>query len=236
MTKSLLIYSAVFAQALAPSLARADGLSFTNFCTSGLALNFCGSVIVTATAASGGGTDVVLKVINTSGGPQGGDPLATFTAIGLDNIGVSPSVTGPIKVSLDGSSTDYSSSWQISINKTIGGGISVDDLARTTNGINYGISSACAPLAKRIATGGIGSCAGGSNWVTISFHVDENFQLSNGAVVFVKAQGNNSSECILGTACSTTTTPEPATIALLGTGLLALGGRFARWPRRRDTT
>jgi len=236
MKKLLLRSCVVFPLLLAPSLARADGLSFTNFCTTGLALNFCGSVIVTATAASGGGTDVVFKVLNTSGGPLGGDPLATFTAIGLDNIGVSPTITGPISVTLDGSSTNYSSGWQVSINKTIGGGISVDDLARTTNGINDGISSACAPLANRIATGGIGSCPGGSNWVTISFHVNQNFQLANGAVVFVKAQGNNSSECILGTACSTTTTPEPATIALLGTGLLALGGRFARWPRRRDPT
>jgi MYXO-CTERM domain-containing protein len=205
-----------------------------SFCTTGLSLNFCGSVQASAVAALGGGTDVMFTVLNTSGGVSGGDYRAVFTAIGLDNIGISNSTTfSAVTVQMNGASY---SGWQIQLNTVRGGGINVDLLSDTQNGINNGISSACGPIANRITDGGIGGCPGGSNTVTISFHISSTFALSD-AQLFIKAQGYNSSTCIIGTACSsqTVTVPEPGALTLFGTGLLGLVAYVPRRRRRKDT-
>lgn len=201
-----------------------------SFCTSGLSLNFCGSVQVSAVPTSGGGTDVMFTVLNTSGGAFGGDYRAVFTAIGLDNIGITNDTPfSAVTVTMNGTNYD---GWQIELNKTRGGGINVDMYSDTQNGINNGISSACGPVESRIADGGIGGCPGGSHNVTISFHVGTTFALSNADLV-IKAQGFDSSVCTIGTICShTVTVPEPATFALLGTGFLGLIGVLPNRRRR----
>lgn len=156
----------------------------------------------------------------------------------INNIGIADPTTASISnLHVVMGTTDYSPYWQATLDKETGGGATmhIDALTSPDQGINYGISSACPSTGKRIYSGGIGGCAGGSNTVSISFHVSNSFVLSN-ANVFIKAGGNNSSECFIGSSCSTTTTPEPATIALVGTGLLALGGRVSRWRRRKDDT
>ena len=200
-----------------------------SFCTTGLSLNFCGSVQVSAVAVETGGTDVVFTVLNTSGGALGGDARAVFTLIGLDNIGISSSTTfSDVTVMMNG--TSYSG-WQVELNKQRGGGVNTDLVADTENGINNGISSACGPVDKRIATGGIGGCSDGSHTVAISFHISETFDLADAQLV-IKAQGFGSSECMIGTDCSpSTTVPEPSSLALLGTGVLALATRASRWRR-----
>lgn len=211
--------------------ARGQVRDWGSFCTTGLSLNFCGSVQVSATPASGGGTDVMFTALNTSGAASGGDYRAVFTALGLDNVGISNSTTfGPVTVEMNG--TSYSG-WQLELNKERGGGINVDMLSDTENGIINGISSACGPVDNRITDGGIGGCPGGSHTVTISFHIDATFALSD-ADLFIKAQGFNSSTCVIGTDCSVTVVPEPATLTLVGTGFLGLIGGLSSRRRRKD--
>ena len=234
----ILVLTPLVAALLAPlGTASAQTRDWGSFCTTGLALNFCGSVQVSAVASAGGGTDVTFTILNTSGGAQGGDARAVFTAIGLDNIGIGETTVGPVTVTMNGTTF---SGWQVEVDKQGGGGLNVDLLADTENGINNGISSACAPVDNRIATGGIGGCPGGSNTVTISFHISSTFDLAD-ASLFIKAQGAQSSVCVIGTECAPITpVPEPATLLLVGTGMLALAGgrRISRrrqnmWSRRK---
>jgi hypothetical protein len=215
-----------------------------DFCTSGLALNFCGSVTVATEAISGGGTKVTLTVFNYSGSTLGGDPAAVFTSIALTD--VSPSIGDVTGLKVISNGVDYAQgpdgpNWGLSTQVQQGGGVVVDIDASTIPGstIQYGIGSGCSED-KRINTGGIGTCGFAARSVVISFNSTTNNLVAGD--IFVKAQGNNSSECDYNistgvgtpTGCGggTTTVPEPATLTLFGTGLIALGSRVSRWRRR----
>jgi hypothetical protein len=219
--------SVVAVALLAPlTTAKADTNDFGSFCTTGLALNFCGSVSVTATQTATG-TNVTFTVLNTSGGPLGGDPAAVFNAIALRNVDIGAGVVGNPTVTAGG--IDYSPSWEAQAGGSVEG-FSVSAQTSTVDGIVYGISSACSgPPAERIYTGGSG-CVGGLGSVTLSFDVTGAFFNVASAGLVINA-GQEAGACV---ANCTTTVPEPASIVLVGTGLMALGKRASSWRRRKN--
>ena len=172
--KKLTLPAALAVALLAPVTGvRADSNAY-DFCTTGLSLNFCGSVVTTATANSVGGTDLSLVVINAASE----SPATEFTAIGIDDAA------------------------------TKAGTMSGDQCSGTLERLYR---------CDRIP-------------VIISFS----------AAALTYALVASGSPTPSGTAVNdeivqTTINPEPATIALVATGLLGLGGPLSRWRRRRNS-
>lgn len=225
--KKLILPTAVAIALLAPmTSARADSFTTGPFCTTGLSLNFCGSVEVTATAAAGGGTNVTFKVLNTSSGT----PLASFIAVGINNAGLSSSATYSNFVISQGtlSGTGASFGWVIAPGSS--GGVAVTSLAGTEGeALAWSISSQCSGSDPRFYTG----CGNGE--VTISFHTSDNFMLFADGNLATSLYVNAAAESGACITCPSTVIPEPATIALVATGLLGMGGPISRWRRRRST-
>jgi PEP-CTERM motif len=228
--KKLFLPSVAAALALLAPLAtaKADSQSY-NFCSTGVTLNFCGSVTVTATANASGGTDISFTVVNTTATT----PQAVFTAIGINNSNLSGNATfSNLTVTQNGVSY---TGWTVGPGSVIDGGgqtIAVSALSSTIdNGLVNSISSACSGSAERIYTCGIGP----NQPVTISFHTsDSNVTIGDGSTdLYVNAAAERGA-CVAGCENNTTTTPEPATLALFATGLLGMGGPISRFRRRRN--
>lgn len=244
---------------LSATAARADGFKTWNVC-GGNAFNTCASVQLDVV-----GTTVTMRVWNLSGlnGTYGG---TVFTGVGIFNVpagvAATSSVTamsGPVRGS------DTPANWVVNNATQIGGGINLNLVGTTGNGVKDGIASNCAPA---------GSLPGGSNnfwmnptcgttgvtnptlnggFVVFSFTVTQTWDPNAaGTELLVKGQnGPNgmSTECITGTGQNSNcgpnvppppppppqVVPEPITMTLLGTGLLGLGGAGLRRRRKQAT-
>jgi hypothetical protein len=214
---------------------------------SGFAL--CASVTATVETNAAGQHVLTMKVYNLSG-MNGSYSGTVFTSLGLDNvvpssvnvIAGSLKITGPCLESSSG--CDYSSYWQVTDNKAIGGGVKVDLLGGSFNS-QQSIASQCgldaetAPEHNRLF---VTDCfANGPNAVTLSFRVTEDFDPSVTGDLFIKGQNGyngNSTTCLsTNQNCGpATVVPEPITATLLATGMGLWGGVGFIRRRRRGTT
>lgn len=172
MKKLILPTALALALLTSPASARADSNAY-DFCATGLSLNFCGSVLTTATVNTVGGSDLSLAVINEPVGPFGTE----FSSVG-------------------------------------------DDDALVTAAPIYG--DQCSGTFDRLY-----KCD--RTPVIISF--------SAAALTYaiVSSGSPTSSANVADAGNAVIANPEPATIALVATGLLGLGGPLSRWRRRRNS-
>lgn len=245
--KTRLLSLALAASLASPfSAAQAVGTQTYNVCggtyASWTGFAFCASVQVSVVAKAAGVWNVAMQISNLSG-TNGSYAGSLFAQIGLDNLFFTPpAVTISNVVVTQGASTVCSNPtnnqsggancWSVAQNQSAAGGIKVDLLGNTSNGVNLSASSACSGQNNYIYT-----CLGSAP-VTISFDINKNFDPSQIGDVYIKAQGAlGSTECETGTAvgaslqCSTpptTATPEPTTMTMLGTGIAAMVAEVRR--------
>jgi hypothetical protein len=204
---------------------------------SGFAL--CASVTATVETNALGQHILTMKVYNLSG-INGSYSGTVFTSIGLDNVipssvnvvAGSLKITGPCLESSSG--CDYSSYWQLTDNKSIGGGVKVDLMGGAFNSqqsiaSQCGVAAGTTPDHDRLF---VTDCfPNGPNFVTLTFRVTEDFNPSLTGDLFIKGQngypdGEGSTTCIsTNNNCGpTTVVPEPITATLFATGMGIWGG------------
>jgi MYXO-CTERM domain-containing protein len=258
------------------SAAKADGFMSWNVC-GGNTFMTCAAVQVNVV-----GTNVTMRVWNNAGlnGSYGG---TVFTGVGLFNVpagvnavlntvttcnkhGTCSTNTVPTAVTAMSGPTrgsDNPSAWQIRNDTQIGGGVRLDLVGSTFNGIGDGIASNCLTSAlpggtnqlwmnPTCGTGGVTNPTTNGGWVEFSFAVTQTWDPSQGTELLVKGQNGpngQSTECITSGQqlnCYPFTpppppppppqvAPEPISMTLLGTGLLGIGGAGLRRRRKKAT-
>ena len=228
--------------------ARATGTQSYNVCggsyTGFTGFAFCASVNVAVTNVSAGVYNVAMTIANLSG-DNGSYAGSIFQNVGLDNILGSLATPANVLVTQDGATvcsnptddqTGGAKCWNVKVNQSSAGGVNIDFLSNTSAGNNLALVSAC--------SGGntLDTCLN-LHPVTISFDITQDFNPTTTGDVYIKAQGLGSTECFTGPdalspACNSattfSTTPEPATMGLMATGLFGLIPVFRRRRNRGE--
>jgi hypothetical protein len=182
---------------------------------------------------------------------------SVFTQIGIDNIPGNLANPANIAVAQDGTTVctnkfnDPSPSvgcWMVKQDVNASGGFNVDFLAQASNGVNRTIDASCENGPEMLHT-----CYA-ARPVMLSFDITSNFNPVTQGQVYIHAEGINDdvsviSECETGASVTlrerctdgiqfdanppVVATPEPATLALMATGLFALWPAAMRSLRRR---
>ena len=235
----------VFAVALATLLGAVPARAQTRFWTvcGGSTFNTCAAVELLVS-----GADVTVRVWNLSGvAATNVNTFAgtVFTGVGFENVGNVSAVAGSMTMTGPTRPGDTPASWIIKNDNEIGGGVKLDIVGTTENGVHNAIASGCATNDQLPGVNlwqnpcSLYGNAQNPGWVTLRFRVTGTWNLS-GTYLLVKGQNGpqgQSTECITGgihTNCGGfTPVPEPVTLTLLGSGLLGVGGIGALRRRRK---
>lgn len=191
------------------------------------------------------------QVYNTSG-TNGSYSGSAFTRIGLDHLFYNGNYIGAIPGTLDvwgPCATDpqqqcqYSKDWAVQNDFAGPGGINVDLVNATINGVNSSVVSDCIQSGQLPATGNIiyTSCSATNPlYAQFTFQINAPFDPSQTGALYVLAQNGYQGQTTYCSTynnlnCSSIVVPEPASMTLIASGLTVFGvGGFGRRRRRAD--